>query len=43
MAISGADTSAQIAENIGALDAPIAPEDLAMLSQVSSGLDLLLD
>jgi len=42
-AISGADTAAQIKENAGALDVEIPPADLAQLSQVSAGLDLVLD
>jgi 1-deoxyxylulose-5-phosphate synthase len=43
VAISGADTADQIAENVGALDIEIPPDDLTRLSQVSAGLDLRLD
>ena len=43
VAISGADTAAQIAENAGALEINIAPDDLTRLSQASAGLDLRLD
>ncbi len=43
VAISGADTADQIAENVGALDITITPDDLTRLSQVSAGLDLRLD
>ena len=43
VAISGADTADQIRENAGALKVEIAPADLTLLSQVSAGLDLLLD
>jgi aryl-alcohol dehydrogenase-like predicted oxidoreductase len=43
VAISGADTDAQLAENLGAVDLPLAPEDLALLDRVSAGLSLALD
>jgi aryl-alcohol dehydrogenase-like predicted oxidoreductase len=36
VAISGADTSAQLDENLGALTAQIAPEDLELLERVST-------
>jgi aryl-alcohol dehydrogenase-like predicted oxidoreductase len=42
-AISGADTDEQMAQNLGAVDVQISPEDMALLDQVSSGLGLLLD
>ena len=35
VAISGADTDAQMAENLGAVDVQIAPEDLELLNRVS--------
>jgi aryl-alcohol dehydrogenase-like predicted oxidoreductase len=37
VAISGADTDAQMAENLGAVDVRLAPDDLAVLDRVSSG------
>jgi aryl-alcohol dehydrogenase-like predicted oxidoreductase len=43
VAISGADTAVQMRENVGALNIEIAPDDLVRLSQVSAGLDLILD
>lgn len=42
-AISGADSDAQIAENLGAVDVRLAPEDLTRLDEVSRGLGLFLD
>lgn len=43
VAISGADTDAQLAENLGAVDLQLAPEDLALLDRVSTGLSMTLD
>ncbi len=43
VAISGADTEAQMAENVGALAVELTPEDLQRLDAVSAGLSLLLD
>jgi aryl-alcohol dehydrogenase-like predicted oxidoreductase len=42
-AISGADTDAQLAENLGAVGMALAPEELAELDRASAGLHLLLD
>jgi aryl-alcohol dehydrogenase-like predicted oxidoreductase len=42
-AISGADTDAQMAQNLAAADLPLAPEELARLEELSSGLDMFLD
>ncbi len=43
VAISGADTDTQLAENLGALDLQLSPEDLTRLDEVSYGLGMLLD
>lgn len=43
VAISGADTDAQMDENLGAVDVQLAPEDLERLDQVSDSLRLFLD
>lgn len=43
VAISGADTDAQIDENVGATDAPLAPEHRERLDEVSAGLGMVLD
>lgn len=43
VAISGADTDAQIDENLRAVDLQIAPEDVARLEEVSAGLGMFLD
>ena len=42
-AISGADTDAQMDENLGAVALELAPEDLARLDQLSGGLRMSLD
>jgi 1-deoxyxylulose-5-phosphate synthase len=42
-AISGADTEAQVAENLGALDVTLTPDDRDLLDGASAGLGLLLD
>jgi aryl-alcohol dehydrogenase-like predicted oxidoreductase len=42
-AISGADTETQLVENLGAVDAQIAPADLQQLDEVSAGLGMTLD
>lgn len=42
-AISGADTATQLAENLGALEIPIAPEYLQRLDEVSTNLEMALD
>jgi aryl-alcohol dehydrogenase-like predicted oxidoreductase len=38
VAISGADTEAQMRDNLGAVSVEVAPEDLQLLSDVSAGL-----
>lgn len=43
VAISGADTAAQIEENVKALDAALAPEHRERLDERSAGLGMLLD
>ncbi len=43
VAISGADDESQPAENLGAIDVQLAPEDRARLDDVSAGLSLSLD
>jgi aryl-alcohol dehydrogenase-like predicted oxidoreductase len=43
VAISGADTDAQLEQNLGALDAVLTPDDLRALDEVSAGLSLVLD
>jgi aryl-alcohol dehydrogenase-like predicted oxidoreductase len=43
VAISGADTDAQIAENLGAVDVTLSPENRARLDEVSAGLGMFLD
>ena len=43
MAISGADTDAQMDENLGAVDVQLAEEDLALLDRVSAGLRTVID
>jgi aryl-alcohol dehydrogenase-like predicted oxidoreductase len=43
VAISGADSDAQMDENLGAVEAAIAPEDLDLLDRVSAGLGMGLD
>jgi 1-deoxyxylulose-5-phosphate synthase len=43
VAISGADTDAQMAENLGAVDVTLAPESRARLDAVSVGLGMFLD
>jgi 1-deoxyxylulose-5-phosphate synthase len=42
-AISGADNETQLAENLGAVEAQIGPEDLQELDDVSAGLGMTLD
>lgn len=42
-AISGADTTTQLAENLGAVTLPLAPEDLERLDHLSTGLRMTLD
>jgi 1-deoxyxylulose-5-phosphate synthase len=42
-AITGADTEAQLAENLGALDVTLSPEDRDLLDGASAGLGLVLD
>jgi aryl-alcohol dehydrogenase-like predicted oxidoreductase len=42
-AISGADTDAQLAENLGAVEVRLAPEDRQRLDDVSEGLGIVLD
>lgn len=42
-AISGADTDAQVEENLGALDFPLPPEDLRRLDETATGLEMILD
>ena len=42
-AISGADTDAQMDENLGALAVELSAEDLARLDEVSGGLRMALD
>jgi aryl-alcohol dehydrogenase-like predicted oxidoreductase len=42
-AISGADTDAQMDENLGAVDVRLSPEDVARLDEVSGGLRMSLD
>ena len=43
VAISGADTDAQLEQNLGALDVGLSPEDLRTLDDVSAGLSMVLD
>ncbi|MGH2371472.1 MAG: aldo/keto reductase, partial [Chloroflexota bacterium] len=43
VAISGADTDAQMDENLGAVDVRLAPEDLDLLDRVSYGLGTALE
>ena len=43
VAISGADTEAQLEQNLGALDAVLSAEDLRTLDEVSAGLNIVLD
>ena len=43
VAISGADTDAQIDQNLGAVDLQLAPEDVSRLEEVSAGLGMFLD
>ena len=43
VAISGADSDVQIAENVGAVSIDISPEDLALLTDVSRGLSMFMD
>jgi aryl-alcohol dehydrogenase-like predicted oxidoreductase len=43
VAISGADTDAQLEQNLGALDAILTPDDLRALDEASAGLSLVLD
>ncbi|HUX87967.1 MAG TPA: aldo/keto reductase [Chloroflexota bacterium] len=43
VAISGADTEAQIDENLRAVDVQIDPDDLTRLDQASQGLGMFLD
>jgi aryl-alcohol dehydrogenase-like predicted oxidoreductase len=42
-AISGADTDAQLDENLGALDVQLSAEDREQLDRASAGLGLPLD
>jgi aryl-alcohol dehydrogenase-like predicted oxidoreductase len=42
-AISGADTDAQMDENLGAVAVELAPEEIARLDEVSGGLRMPLD
>ena len=41
--ISGADTAAQLEDNLGALDLVIPAEEMATLNRVSAGLSMVLD
>lgn len=41
--ISGADTAAQLEDNLGALDLVIPAEEMALLNRVSAGLSMVLD
>ena len=43
VAISGADTDAQLEQNLGALDAVLSKEELQTLDDVSAGLSMMLD
>lgn len=43
VAISGADSDAQMDENLGAVDLQLAPEDLQRLDDVSRGMGMFLD
>jgi 1-deoxyxylulose-5-phosphate synthase len=43
VAISGADTDAQLEQNLGALDVVLSAEDLRTLDDVSAGLSMVLD
>jgi len=43
VAISGADTHAQLEQNLGALDIQLTPDDLQRLNDVSAGLSMVLD
>ncbi len=43
VAISGADTDTQLAENVAAADLTLAPEEIALLDRVSAGLRMTLD
>ena len=43
VAISGADTDAQLEQNLGALDAVLSKEDLQTLDDMSAGLSMMLD
>jgi aryl-alcohol dehydrogenase-like predicted oxidoreductase len=43
VAISGADTHAQLEQNLGALDVGLSREDLRTLDDVSAGLSMVLD
>jgi aryl-alcohol dehydrogenase-like predicted oxidoreductase len=43
VAISGADTPAQLEQNLGALDVRWSPDDLRALDEASAGLSMLLD
>lgn len=41
--ISGADTAAQLEDNLGALELAIPAEEMALLNRVSAGLSMVLD
>jgi aryl-alcohol dehydrogenase-like predicted oxidoreductase len=43
VAISGSDDEAQLDDNLGAVEAKLGPDDLARLSDLSSGLAMVLD
>jgi aryl-alcohol dehydrogenase-like predicted oxidoreductase len=43
VAISGADTMAQLEQNLGALAVELSPEDMRLLNEVSAGLNMFLD
>jgi aryl-alcohol dehydrogenase-like predicted oxidoreductase len=43
VAISGADTDAQMDQNLKAVDVQLAPEDVTRLTEVSEGLGMFLD
>jgi aryl-alcohol dehydrogenase-like predicted oxidoreductase len=43
VAISGADTFAQLDQNLGALDVELSVDDLRQLDEVSAGMNMVLD
>jgi aryl-alcohol dehydrogenase-like predicted oxidoreductase len=43
VAISGADTFAQLEQNLGALEVELTADDVRQLNDVSAGLNMVLD